>query len=339
MASSNGPDNEAIETDDLTDGIDTPDDAAQVTDEAALFSDPAAQANYDKNQAREEGREKFRISQFDVVTSFFMSLILFIGVFVTMLFIIWLTSRFSWAPVAIAPIIENPAGRGENAEGFERDFEPPGAEEVEELMEPTLQDTIEAVTDAVSSVAGALTTTDTSATATTAGTGMGDSRPPGPEGEGEDIIPRSERWQLNFTAKNQSDYAKQLEFFNIELGAVGGKILGLDIVNNLTGSPKSRRLEDASTEKRLYFLFKRPSPLMQYERAIHNQAGVNLQGRNMFKLIPPQLENLLAKIELDYSTSKGHPSITEVAKTVFESKSGGAGFEFEVITQRYRNKR
>ena len=46
-------------------------------------------------------------------------------------------------------------------------------------MEPTLQDTIEAVTDAVSSVAASLVTADTSATATTAGSGAGDSRPPG----------------------------------------------------------------------------------------------------------------------------------------------------------------
>ena len=111
--------------------------------------------------ARQQEREKLRISRFDIVTSFFMALILFIGTFALMLFIIWLTSRWSFPPRAIEPIIENPAGRGENPEGFERDFEPPGAEEVEELMEPTLQDTLEAVTDAVSTVAGALVTSDT----------------------------------------------------------------------------------------------------------------------------------------------------------------------------------
>ena len=54
---------------------------------------------------------------------------------------------------------------------FERDFEPPGAEEVEELMEPTLAETLEAVTDAVSTVAASLVTTDSDATATTKGFG------------------------------------------------------------------------------------------------------------------------------------------------------------------------
>jgi hypothetical protein len=304
-----------------------PSDASQDHDDSASLS---------RQEAREQEREKFRISNFDVVTSFFMSLILFIGVFVGMLFIIWLTSQFSFKAVPIKPIIENPAGRGENPEGFEEDFEPPGADEVEELLEPTLQDTIEAVTDAVSSVAASLTTNDTSATATSSGSGAGDKRPPGPLGDGDDIVPRSERWQLNFTAKNQSSYVKQLAFWNIELGAVGGNVQGLDVVNNLAGRPKSRRIQDASTEKRLYFMFKRPSPLMQYERSVHNEAGVNLSGRNMFKLIPPELENLLANIELEYSKSKGHPSVTEIAKTVFESKANGSGYEFEVITQRYR---
>lgn len=87
-----------------------------------------------------------------------------------MLFIVWLTMRMPERVKSFPPIEENAAGRADNAEGFERDFEPPGAEEVEELMEPTLQDTIEAVTDAVSSVAGALDTMNTSATASTAGT-------------------------------------------------------------------------------------------------------------------------------------------------------------------------
>lgn len=309
------------------------------SNESALVDDPDAQAKAELISERENERVKFRISRFDVVTSFFMSLILFIGVFVTMLFIVWLTSRLSFPPVAIEPIIEQPAGRGENPEGFERDFEPPGAEEVEELMEPTLQDTIEAVTDAVSSVAASLTTNDTAATATTSGTGAGDSRPPGPEGEGEDIVPRFERWQLNFSGRDKVSYAKQLEFYKIELGAVGGQIQGLDIVNNLAASPKARRLDDPSTEKRLYFMFKRASPLMQYDQALLGQAGVQYSGRSMLKLIPPELENLLARVELDYAATKGHKSVTEIAKTVFESKAAGSGYEFEVISQRYRKPR
>ncbi len=300
-------------------------------------SSVAGRVKAGQHDSRDAEREKFRISRFDIITSFFMASMLFIGVFVFMLFVIWLTSRWTFAPLAIKAIIENPAGRGDNAEGFERDFEPPGEEEVEELLEPTLQDTIEAVTDAVSSVAASLTTSDTDATASTAGKGgAGDSRPPGPEGEGEDIVPRFERWQLNFTARDIPSYAKQLDSYNIELGAIGGKIQGVHAVNNLHGKPTARLIVDTESEKRLYFMFKSASPLMQFDLSLLNAAGVQTQGRTPLKFIPTELENKLAFIELEYSKAKGHPSVTEIAKTVFESKPQGGGFEFEVTSQRYR---
>ena len=300
-------------------------DASNATEQISLAESRAAE------------RGKLRTSRFDIVTSFFMALILFIGTFVLMLFIIWLTSRWSFPPQPIAPIIEDPAGRGENPEGFERDFEPPGAEEVEELMEPTLQDTIEAVTDAVSTVAAALVTSDTQAVATTQGTGAGDSRPPGPMGEGADIIPRFERWQLNFTARDLRTYSTQLDYYKIELGAIGGSIQGVDVAKNLAGgSPNKYRIVDTTAEKRLYFMWSTPSPLMQFDRQLLQQASIQLPNRQMLKFIPKDLENQLAQIELEYSASKGYPSVTQIAKTIFESKPDGSGFKFEVISQRYR---
>tara|TARA_R110002049_G_scaffold2750_10_gene22443 strand:- start:85839 stop:86774 length:936 start_codon:yes stop_codon:yes gene_type:complete len=287
-----------------------------------------------KQDLRRLEREKLRISKFDVVTSFFLALIFFIGTFVLMLFIVWMLGGKP-KPRALAPLIENPAGRGDNAEGFERDFEPPGAEEVEELLEPTLQDTIEAVTDAVSSVAATLDSMNTNATASTQGTGRGDSRPPGPEGEGDDIIPRFERWELRFSAKNVRSYAGQLDFYGIELGAVGGDVQGVDIVSNLASSPKSRRVP-SEEEKRLYFMWKSASPLMRYDQQLIQQAGVPLPGRQMLKFVPAELENQLAHTELDYAKEKGYESVKQIAKTIFESKGGGDGYVFEVIEQRYR---
>ena len=120
---------------------------------------------------REQEREKLRTSQFDLVTSFLVALMAFIGLFFTMLIILWLTTRWTWTEPPMEMPVENPAGRGENAEGFERDFEPPGEEEVEDLLEPTLADTIEAVTDAVSSVAASLVSADTNQAATSQGKG------------------------------------------------------------------------------------------------------------------------------------------------------------------------
>lgn len=317
------------------------DDAIEVASavagkEAVSGGRPKRPAMSEVQRKRLEEREKLRTSPFDAVTSFFMATILFLGVFVFMLFVVWLTMRMPERVKAIAPIIENAAGRADNAEGFERDFEPPGAEEVEELMEPTLQDTIEAVTDAVSSVAASLDTMNTNASASTSGTGKGDSRPPGPEGEGEDIVPRFERWQLNFSAKGMKPYAQQLDYYEIELGTLGGGVQGVDYATNLAGSPKKRHNDDSASEKRLYFMWATASPLKQFDIQLLGQAGIDTAGRQILKFIPPNLENLLAQTELEYAKEKGYQSVTQIAKTVFLSKADGAAYAFEVTEQRYR---
>ena len=78
---------------------------------------------------------------------------------------------------------------------------------------------------------------------------------------------------------------------------------------------------------------------MQFDRQLLQQAGVQLPNRQMLKFIPTDLENELARLELDYARERGHQSVTEIAKTVFESKGSGDGYAFEVISQRYRKAR
>jgi hypothetical protein len=290
----------------------------------------------DKSAERLAERERLRSTKFDSVSSMLQALVLFVGVFVLMLFIVWWTSRVSMPLKPMEILIENPAGRGDNAEGFERDFEPPGAEEVEALAEPTMQDTIAAVTDAVSSVAASIDTTNSNASSSTQGTGKGDSRPAGPEGEGEDIVPRAERWQLNFAAKDLKSYSQQLDYYKIELGAIGGSaIQGVDYASGVSGTPKIRRGK-SDDEKRLYFMWTTASPLEKYDRQLLQKAGIPLPGRQLLKFLEPELENILANVELDYAKKNGHPSVTEIAKTVFESQSVGNGYAFVVVDQRYR---
>ena len=285
---------------------------------------------------RQQERERLKLSRFDSVTSLFLALILFLGAFVFMMFVVWLLSGEP-KPVALEPIIENPPGRGENPEGFERDFEPPGAEEVEDLMEPTLADTIEAVTDAVSSVAASLTTANTNAAASTSGTGKGDSRPPGPKGEGDDIIGRWERWELTFKAKGKKDYARQLDHYEIELAAFGGGGPNvIEVASNLSTTPKKRVNSNPKSEERLYFSWKLSNPLLQFDRALLGAAGIQTSGRNVIRFIPKPLENKLANMEKEYCESKGKQFPGSIAKTVFESNSSENGYDFTIVSQRYR---
>ncbi len=275
-----------------------------------------------------------RKTKFDSVSNMLLAVLIFVSMGTAMLIMIWWDRRVYIPVRAMEVLVENPAGRGDNAEGFERDFEPPGAEEVEELTEPTMQDTITAVTDAVSSVAASFDSVNSNAAANTSGTGKGDSRPPGPEGEGDDIIPRFMRWQLNFSAKNLEGYAQQLDFYRIELGALGGTIQGVDYASSLSGTPRSAAAQ--ANEKRLYFMWASESPLKRYDQQLLQKAGIPLPGRQMVKFLEPDLENQLANIELDYAKAHGHSTVKEIAKTVFESQSVTGGYAFVVVNQRYR---
>ena len=102
-----------------------------------------------------QGKNSLRTQKVDVVASLLMAALVVIGLLVFLLFVLWLTQTFTWEAGEIK-IDEQVAGRGDHAEGFERDIEPPGAEEVEELTEPTLAETLEAVTEVATSVAASL---------------------------------------------------------------------------------------------------------------------------------------------------------------------------------------
>ena len=140
----------------------------------------------------------------------------------------------------------------------------------------------------------------------------------------------------DFVGNDVRTYAQQLDFYQIELGVVGGAIQGVDLVNQLSTQPVARRIVDTASEKRLYFIWTHPTPLARFDRLLLSRAGVRLEERQMLKFVPFDLENHLAKIELEYAVSSGYQSVTAIAKTIFESKPAGGQYRFEVIDQRYR---
>ena len=275
-----------------------------------------------------------RTQKVDVVASLLMSLFIITGALVFVLFVIWFTSTYKWETGGIQVEEERVAGRGDHAEGFARDIEPPGAEEADFLNEPTLAESLEAVTDAVTSVAATMDNVDTDANASAVGSGRGDSRPPGPLGEGEDIVSRFERWELKFLAKDVKTYASQLDHYKIELGCIGKSRL-VDYAFGFGGAPQ-KRSGKGSDEKRLYFMWRQEGPLVAFDRQLLGQAGVQTQGRQLLKFIPKDLEDRLYQTEMKYAISKGHSKVREIAKTVFESQPVSSGFDFVVIEQRYR---
>lgn len=301
----------------------------------------AVATNADNGGILEVDTKAMRTNKVEQVSSLLVSIAVLLGGAVGMLFMMFLM-QMDWSrqEPQLTLEVERIAGRGDNAAGFERDFDPPGADEVEQLSEPAMEQTLQMVTDAISSIAASMDTINSATSMSGEGTGKGDSRPPGPEGEGVDGVHRGERWELKFSARDRKAYANQLEAFGIELAAIGGGVATIDYATNLgkTPTPRSGTRDE---EKRLFFTYITNNALMQYDKALLQAAGVNIRDRTILKFIPKNIEDSLALAEKAYYLEKRSKDfrVSDIAKTIFECRPGKSGkFEWVVIDQRYRNK-
>lgn len=290
------------------------------------------------NPIRRPDTSDLHVSRFDQVASLVVALLIMVGVSVLGMFIIWLTATLVFVPRSVpVKLVENVPGRGDHAEGFERDLEAPGMEEMPELAEPQLEAAMEAMTEAVSSVAAAMDSVSMPSDATSKGEGgMGDSRPPGPLGEGDNIIPRWERWEIRFESSSINTYARQLDAFKIELGAAGGGKRNVDYAYNLTKGKPDTRSGPGDKEQRLYMTW-RGGNLQKFDQQLLSKAGINISKRLLMQFYPEQVEDQLAWIEKEYA-DKQNKTIQEYLKTVFELKPKGSAWEFAVTEMRFRPK-
>ncbi|MDP6467756.1 MAG: M56 family metallopeptidase [Pirellulaceae bacterium] len=154
-------------------------------------------------------------------------------------------------------------------------------------------------------------------------------------GEGDHTIPRWERWEIRFDSSSQQAYATQLDFFGIELGAVGGGKKTVDYARNLLKGRPDSRLGPGDKEMRFYMTW-RGRNLEHFDRNILRSAGVDVRpGRLLMQFYPKQVEDRLAWIEMKNADGK---TVQEFLKTVFGVREKRGGYEFFVMEQRFRPK-
>jgi hypothetical protein len=279
-----------------------------------------------------EEPDLLKVSSYDRVASLIIALNVFMGFAVALMLILWLSSIIRFENEGVKVLILEPRGRGDHAKGYERDVEEPGVEEVMEFIEPQIEETFEAVTDTVSSIAASLVALNTGATATAHGSGMGDSRAAGPGGEGDlDVVPRVERWRIMLTASNVDSFARLLDKMEIELGALGGGISTVDYAASLSTSIKKRSVEGGKHEKRLFFHPTDKSSEL-WTRQLLTKAGIQTQGRVALHFYSQKAENLLAIAENNYMQN-ANKRLDEVRRTYFSVNASG---DFVVDKQEYR---
>jgi hypothetical protein len=297
------------------------------------------------------------VSAYDKVASLLLALFFIVGSLTGVLVLIWFTKQVGpprYVAIPIQPM--QFAGRGDHEAGLARDAtalageisDTPGLEEeIEEVTEPQISASLEAVTSVVSTQSIALDdlySGDSVAGFTSigrggglggSGGGLGDSRPPGPLGEGiEGVKPPWERLELRFVTTSRAAYARQLDRLGIEIGVIGGGEALVDYAFNLSKEKPDRKSGPGHKEKRVYFTHSgRTSQMREWDRGLADAAGIRTEGRYVLQFIPPALQNQLLQLE---AQRMGKRRIQEINKTVFGIRESGGQYEIYVIEQTYR---
>jgi hypothetical protein len=266
-----------------------------------------------------------KVSAHDRVSSFIVAMLYLVGCIVFLLFLLWLTTRATTATQQIEVEYLPELLGGEPALGEGRDFEEPGAEDIQDLATPDAEQLLAAVTD----VASFSQASENTMGQVSKGMGAGDRRK---AGEGGDVsVPRWERWEVRFTSTSLTRYAEQLQSFGIELAAAGGGREQVDYASALTQTKPTSRTAPGNQEKRLYMSY-RSGQLKAFDEQLLRRAGIPTQGRTLLQFYPRQVEATLASLERKRA---GNRPMRDVLKTVFSVKKSGPGYRFEVIEQQY----
>jgi hypothetical protein len=300
-------------------------------------SSPRVSAAPGKRRRPDTNLDGFAVSRYDMVSGLLLAAIVFVGFLTTMMFLIWLSSQIFWvAPAVPVMVLEDVGGGGSGSTlgSGPQDFEEPSPEELQEIEEePITEESILAITSVVSTEVNELDALegDTSI-GQGEGTGTGDGRGPGPGGPGtSDGIPAWERWEVRMTAKNLDEYARQLDFFKVELGVAGGGNPNVEYISNLAAAKPTVRIGNPKDEKRLNFLH-RTGELRAADRQLAAKAGVQTDGRVVFQFYAPETYTNLLTLE---NIRMGSRRIKEVRKTIFGVRGTAGRYEFHVIDQQY----
>ncbi len=275
------------------------------------------------------------VSQFDKVNGFLVAALVMVGLIVSFLLMVWLTSIIKFKPTTPALFIEEQPYGDEKPEGVEDDVLEPGVEEFPEVETPQLADALEAVTNALSSVRANMEHRDGDAAQMGKGRGLGSRN--GGDGTGKgDIIPEHKRWKIEYSANSIEKYADQLSYFKIDLGAVNK--LNNEIVRMVDpgGSAQIVRSNRAQEKKSVYFAHERPQ-LAKWEEALFKRAGESMTHSFTVQFYPEATRSMLRQIEGAHLQSVKR-TLREVQNTFFKVVPAGSGFEYKVTNQIYRRR-
>jgi hypothetical protein len=289
--------------------------------------------------------QNLRVSPYEKVASWFLALVMMIGFMTVVLFLIWLSTKVfvPTLPVAVALPDESDFGGYENGVlGESMQIDGPTTEEIAQESdlptEPAIEKVMEAMVDAVATIPVDLADPTLTEEVESGGVGgsEGDGNAPAlGEGGGKGGVRRGQRWIIRYQEGGTlENYGRQLDFFGVELGALGGSDQ-VQYASNLASPTPASRTGPPDQEQRLYFSWQSGS-LQQSDRDLLARAGINTSGKVIVQFYPQNTENTMAQLEMDY-LQRRFPGrdLRQVRRTYFTVQSEGQGYKFVITDQTY----
>lgn len=314
------------------------------------------------NQQSTNPDVELRVSAYDRVSSWLVSLLVMTSVVVGSLLSVYFARTLATVQVAVPVQPVTLSGGGGGGEGGEMGTggDVPLADFAgsEDLNEPPLENTLESITSAVTQNTPLVTSDtidvvnessptedyiDTRRPGTTGtgggrgtghGTGIGSGIGPGSGGGsgGGGFRGEPER-ELRFEPQNLREYAQFLDYFHIELGVLG-RDNQIHYAYNLSQATPSVRTGAPGDELRFYMNSAR-GRFSALDRRLADRAGVADQGQIILQFYPDEAYAILQRLERERATAAGHGS-DEIRRTVFRVTHADERFQLEVAEQTYR---
>ncbi|MBI2823158.1 MAG: hypothetical protein HYX69_00550 [Planctomycetia bacterium] len=283
------------------------------------------------------------VSAYDRAASLVVALLVLLGTVVFCLLMAWLSSGIFHYQRAVPVVMEEFGGGIESGEGTEgQEIQAPEVGEIareSNIAGQPLPDTLAAVVDVAATRASDVEQFDRTQDRNVQ-EGGGSSRGTGDRpakgtgggaggGHGHGLA-RPQRWEIRFPEGNTVEtYARQLDFFGIELGVLGASNEVI-YLSKLSSPVPTVRTSPRTSETRMYMTWSR-GDLDQADRELFARAKVDVAGRIILKFIPQETEKQLGTVEQQY---KNRPS-KDIRRTRFSIKPQGQGFAFFVTDQEY----
>ena len=279
------------------------------------------------------------VTGYDRASAAVIAIVLALIVTVAYLFVRWL-SQHEFEANTLPPLETVVVGGGDPdgnpddsplLESLAEEVPDPSLEELRE-DETTVEELLETVVDVSDIAANPAPSAATGEAGGTPGSAAGTGGRPLGFGPGTGGVSAEQRWFVSFADRGSlEEYAKQLDFFGIELGVLDVGDGSLTLVRDFSAaSPTVTRKTSGADDGRLYFLWQGGGRKAADEKLLA-KANVPAAAKPVLHFYPQKTEQRLLRLEKSYADR----DFQDIRRTYFEVEKAGGGYDFKVTQQSY----